>query len=399
MNGSTVMVALQTLRRHMLRSVLTVLGVVIGVWSVVTMVTLGTATSQAITDSINALGSNVLTLSPGRGFGPGSGGGAPFDFADVEAIRTQVGGVTAVVPQVTDTATVVLNASNWETTVTGTTAAYLDVQRWQIAEGRAFSADEDEAGRPVCLLGQAVRERLAPGTPVLGAVMRVDRLSCTVIGTLAARGQSFGGNPDDSVLMPIKAVQRNLIGSRDVSSIIIGYSAEFNGDAVKADVQTLMRERRLIEPGQDDDFSLFDARQISDTVGTTTALLTGLLAAVGAVSLIVGGIGIMNIMLVSVTERTREIGTRLAVGALGSDVLRQFLVEAVVLACLGGLIGLVLATLTTALISPLIGVGFTFNLGINIVAFVISGVIGVVFGYVPARRASRLNPIEALRHE
>jgi putative ABC transport system permease protein len=401
MTWTAFLIALQAIRRHMLRSILTVLGVVIGVWSVVTMVTLGNATTQAVTASITSLGSETLTLAQGRGFGRGGGGGAArsFSFDDVEAIKDQVGGVRLAVPSVTTSRTVVLNAANWQTTITGTTRDYLTVQQWDVVEGRAFDEEEDEAGRAVCLLGHAVRDRLLADQPADGQVLRVGDISCTVVGVLAERGQGFGNNPDDSIVMPIKAVQRRLAGNRDVSSILISYDPQISGDQVKADLSTLMRQRRLIGPESDDDFNIFDARQIADTVSTTTTLLTALLAAVGAVSLIVGGIGIMNIMLVSVTERTREIGIRLAVGALGRDVLRQFLVEAVVLSCIGGLIGLVLASLTTLLVAPLLGVPVIFEPAINLIAFLLSATIGIAFGYLPAHRAASLNPIEALRHE
>jgi len=398
---TTIALALQGIQRHKLRSILTVLGIVIGVWSVVTMVTLGNATTLAITSSISALGSNTLTVNQGRGFGRGGGGAAAKAFTgeDVIAIQSQIGGVTLVVPQVQEQKTVVLNAANWQTTVMGTTDAYLEVQQWAISEGRRFTADEDQSGPTVCLLGDTVRDKLTPNTSAVGTIVRVGDISCTVVGVLTPRGAGFGSNPDDSVIMPIKAVQRDLIGSNDISSLQIAYDPRFDGGKIKDAIVALLRERRLIGAGVDDDFSIFDARQIADTVRSTTTYLTAFMGAVGAVSLIVGGIGVMNIMLVSVTERTREIGTRLAVGAVSRDVLVQFLVEAVVLSCLGGGVGLILANLTMLAVAPLIGVGFYFNPGINLLSFMVSALIGIVFGYVPARRAAALNPIEALRHE
>jgi len=401
MMATSIFIAIQAIRRHVLRSLLTVLGIVIGVWSVVTMVTLGNATSTAVTSSITALGSNSLTLMPGQGMGRGGGGstGAPFRFADVEAIANEVSGVDRVVPQVSTNATVVLDAANWQTTITGTADDYLDIQQWKLNSGRRFTPQEESGGRAVCLLGDTVREKLIPTGTAEGRNLRVGSISCEIIGTLSARGQGFGNNPDDSVIMPIKAVQRRLTGDRDVSSILMSYDPRFDATAVKEQLTQVMRERRLIGPNEDDDFNIFDARQIADTLETTTTLLTALLAAVGAVSLVVGGIGIMNIMLVSVTERTREIGIRLAVGAVARDVLLQFLIEAVVLSAIGGLIGVVLANATTLIVAPLIGVSFAFNAPINVLAFVLSGAIGVIFGYVPARRAASLNPIDALRHE
>jgi putative ABC transport system permease protein len=397
----TIAVAFQEIRRHVLRSFLTVLGIVIGVWSVVTMVTLGNATTIAVSESISSLGSNTLTLMPGRGFGRGGGSLAPppFHFTDVNAILTQVSGVTHAVPEVTVSKTVIMNAENWQTTVTGTTGAYLDVQQWKLADGRRFTPEEEEGGKSVCLLGDTVRSKLSNGVSPVGEVMRVGNSSCTIIGTLSPKGQGFGSNPDDSVLMPVRAVQRNMAGSQDINQVVVSYDPKFDVAGVKSDLTALMRQRRLLAPGTENNFNIFDARQIADTVSGTTRLMTALLAAVGAVSLVVGGIGIMNIMLVSVTERTREIGTRLAVGAVSGDVLLQFLVEAVVLSSLGGLVGLVLANLTTLLVSPVLGVKFTVYPMINILAVALSAAIGVGFGYVPARRAAALRPIEALRYE
>jgi putative ABC transport system permease protein len=399
MTWTSIIIALQAIRRHKLRSILTVLGIVIGVWSVVTMVTLGNATTEAVTASISELGSNTLTLNQGQRNRGGSGSVRPFAFEDVTAIAAQIAGVDRVVPQVATQKTVIANASDWKTSVMGTTGDYLAVQQWPVVTGRSFTAQEEERGAAVCLLGDTVRERLFGGLAFEGAVLRVGDVSCTVIGALKPRGQGFGNNPDDSVLMPIKVVQRRLTGSRDISTILVSYNPRYDAEQVKSDLVALMRDRRFISADMDDDFSIFDARQIADTVSTTTTLLTALLSAVAAVSLIVGGIGIMNIMLVSVTERTREIGIRLAVGAIARDVLIQFLIEAVVLSALGGLIGLVLASITTAVVAPLIGVDFSFDVTVNLIAIVMSGAVGVLFGYVPARRAAALNPIEALRHE
>lgn len=401
MTWTSIMIALQAIRRHLMRSILTVLGIVIGVWSVVTMVTLGNATTEAVTASISELGSNTLTLMQGQNVRGGGGGSSirPFTFEDVSAIKAQVAGLVDAVPTVTTQRTAVANAANWKTSITGTTAAYLHVQQWPVVSGRSFTPQEEDSGAAVCLLGKAVKERLLGELVAEGTVIRIGDVSCEVVGTLKERGQGFGSNPDDSVLMPIKAVQRRLTGSRDVSSILVAYDPDFDAARIKEDLIALMRERRYIDADSEDDFSIFDARQIADTVSTTTTMLTALLAAVAAVSLIVGGIGIMNIMLVSVTERTREIGIRLAVGAIARDVLMQFLIEAIVLSALGGVIGLVLASLTTAVVAPMIGVEFQFNAAVNIAAVVLSGAVGVLFGYVPAKRAAALNPIEALRHE
>ncbi|MCP8891904.1 ABC transporter permease [Sphingomonas faeni] len=402
MFGTTLSLALRSIRRHLLRSFLTILGIVIGVGAVVTMVTLGKATTAAVQQSISALGTNILQVRPGQGFGRGGGGPRPPDFKpeDVEAIANQIAGVTAVAPQAQATATAIYEGANWSTTINGTTSAYFQVQPWPLAAGRIFSPVEEAAGKAVCIIGNTVRTNLFRGGDAVGLRMRIGAISCDVVGVLSARGQAgFGGDQDDVVIMPIKAVQRRFTGSRDIRLMLVGVDQKFSTATVQASITDLLRERRTITAGKEDDFNIFDTKQISDTLTGTTTRLTGIVAAVAGISLVVGGIGIMNIMLVSVTERTREIGIRLAIGAVAREVLMQFLVEAIALSCLGGVIGLVIAQLAIAIIAPLIKVQWIFVPEINIFAFVISAVIGVVFGYFPARRAAAMNPIDALRHE
>ena len=402
MFGTTLSLALRSIRRHLLRSFLTILGIVIGVGAVVTMVTLGKATTAAVQQSISALGTNILQIRPGQGFGRGGGGPRPPDFKpeDVDAIANQIAGVTAVAPQAQATATAIYEGANWSTTINGTTSAYFQVQPWPLAAGRIFSPVEEAAGKAVCIIGNTVRTNLFRGGDAVGLRMRIGAISCDVVGVLSARGQAgFGGDQDDVVIMPIKAVQRRFTGSRDIRLMLVGVDQKFSTATVQASITDLLRERRTITAGKEDDFNIFDTKQISDTLTGTTTLLTGIVAAVAGISLVVGGIGIMNIMLVSVTERTREIGIRLAIGAVAREVLMQFLVEAIALSCLGGVIGLVIAQLAIAIIAPLIKVQWIFVPEINIFAFVISAVIGVVFGYFPARRAAAMNPIDALRHE
>ena len=402
MFGTTLSLALRSIRRHLLRSFLTILGIVIGVGAVVTMVTLGKATTAAVQQSISALGTNILQIRPGQGFGRGGGGPRPPDFKpeDVEAIGNQIAGVTAVAPQAQATATAIYEGANWSTTINGTTSAYFQVQPWPLAAGRIFSPVEEAAGKAVCIIGNTVRTNLFRGGDAVGLRMRIGAISCDVVGILSARGQAgFGGDQDDVVIMPIKAVQRRFTGSRDIRLMLVGVDQKFSTATVQASITDLLRERRTITAGKEDDFNIFDTKQISDTLTGTTTLLTGIVAAVAGISLVVGGIGIMNIMLVSVTERTREIGIRLAIGAVAREVLMQFLVEAIALSCLGGVIGLIVAQAAIAIIAPLIKVQWLFVPEINIFAFAISAVIGVVFGYFPARRAAAMNPIDALRHE
>jgi putative ABC transport system permease protein len=400
--GTTFLLAIRSIRRHMLRSFLTTLGIVIGVGAVVTMVTLGRATTAAVQQQISALGTNILQIRPGQGFGRGGGGPRPpdFDEADVAAIANQIAGVTAVAPQAQSAATAIYNGANWSTTINGTTSAAFRVQPWPLTDGRNWTRAEQEAGRAVCVLGSTVERNLFPQGGAVGKRFRVGNVSCDVIGTLSTRGQAgFGGDQDDVVVMPIKAVQRRFTGTRDIRLMLVGVDPAYSTQTVQAGITELLRERRNLEGGEEDDFFIFDTRQISDTLTGTTTLLTRIVAAVAAISLVVGGIGIMNIMLVSVTERTREIGIRLAIGAVANEVLLQFLVEAVALSCLGGVVGLVLAQAIILLLAPIMQVPWTFDLQINVVAFAISAVIGVVFGYFPARRAAALNPIDALRHE
>ncbi len=399
---TTFTLAVRSIRRHLLRSFLTILGIVIGVAAVVTMVTLGQATTAAVQQQIASLGTNILQVRPGQGFGRGGGGPRPPDFeqADVDAVREQIGGVTAVAPQAQSTATAIYNGANWSTTINGTTNAYFQVQPWNLTGGRTFSRAEEDAGKAVCIIGNTVRTNLFRDTDAVGKRMRVNNISCDVIGTLETRGQAgFGGDQDDIVIMPIKTVQRRLTGNRDIRLMLVGIDADYDSAQVQDQLSTLLRERRRIEPGAEDNFNIFDTAQISATLTGTTTLLTSIVTAVAAISLVVGGIGIMNIMLVSVTERTREIGIRLAIGAVAREVLLQFLVEAIVLSMLGGLVGLVIGQIAIALLAPVMQVPWIFVPQINLIAFAISAVIGVVFGFFPARRAAALNPIDALRHE
>ncbi len=400
--ATTFLLAVREIRRHLLRSFLTILGIVIGVWAVVTMVTLGNGATAAVKEQISSLGANVLQVRPGQGFGRGGGGPQPPDFKieDLDAIRTQIVGVTAVAPLVQSTGTAVFNAANWSTTINGTNREYFIAQPWTFTSGRSFNAAEEQAGKAVCIIGNTVINRLFRGTDPVGKRFRIKNISCEIIGTLAPKGQGgFGNDQDDIVLMPYKAVQRRMTGNRDVRTIMVSVDANFDSQQVQSALRDLLRDRRHLNSDADDDFNIFDTKQISDTLSGTTQILTSLLGAVAAVSLLVGGIGIMNIMLVSVTERTREIGIRLAIGAVAREVLLQFLVEAVTLACLGGLLGLLLALISTVILAPVLQVPFIFDPKINLIAFVFSALIGVVFGYFPARRAASLNPIEALRHE
>ncbi len=400
---NTIHLAMSQMRRNLLRSFLTMLGIVIGVGAVVTMVTLGNGATRSVSDQIAAMGSNLLMLRPGQNRGPGRDDGKsspPFKLADVEAIREQIGSIKAVAPTSSASAVVVAGAKNWSTSVTGTSSDYFIVSNRRIAGGRTFTPAEEKAGKPVCVIGETVRTKLFGVENPVGSSMRVANFSCEVVGLLAAKGQAgMGMDQDDVVVMPIRTVQRRMSGNDNVAGIQVSARDGVDTAKVEEQLSLLMRERRHISPGEEDNFDVFDTKEIAETMSGATKVLTGLLGAVAAVSLLVGGIGIMNIMLVSVTERTREIGTRLAIGALEGEVLMQFLVEAVTLSSVGGLVGLTLAAFGSMGLARLMSVPYLFDPRINLVAFLFSAAIGVAFGYLPAKRAASLDPIEALRHE
>jgi len=399
---STLLLSLREIRRNLLRSFLTILGIVIGVAAVITMVTLGHGATQAVSDQISSLGSNLLMIRPGQRLGPGrdAAGSPPFKEADAEAIRQQIAGVRAVAPSSNAGVTVVYGARNWSTAVSGTTNDYFATNNWRFASGRDFTEAEERGGAAVCVIGATVRRELFGASDPLGEQLRVRQFSCQVIGLLASKGQSgMGGDQDDVVVLPLHTMQRRLTGSVNVGTLLVSMKDGTDAERLKAGIEQLLRERRKLSEHDDNNFNVLDTRQIAETLSGTTRVMTMLLGAVAAVSLLVGGIGIMNIMLVSVTERTREIGVRLAIGALEREVLLQFLIEAVVLASLGGLVGVVLATAASALLASLMHLPLLFDPGINLLSFLFSAGIGVVFGFFPARRAARLDPIEALRHE
>ena len=397
---NTLLLALRAIRRNLMRSVLTILGIVIGVAAVITMVTLGNGATRSVSDQISSMGSNLVMVVPGQRFGPGSGGAPNFKTADVEAIRNQISAAEWIAPVVNKSVTAVYQSSNWATVATGSNNDYFQAGNWELAQGRTFSETEERAGKAVCVIGDTVREKLFGGQNPVGSHIRIKQFSCEVVGLLKPKGQSaMGSDQDDVVVMPLRTVQRRLSGSQDIGRLSVAVRDGASIDAVKKQLSLLLRERRNIAESEDDDFRVMDTRQIAETLTSTTKILTMLLGAVAAVSLLVGGIGIMNIMLVSVTERTREIGIRLAIGALEREVLLQFLIEAVALSSLGGLIGIALATAASMGLAGMMGIPYIFDPTINVASFLFSAAIGVIFGYFPARRAAGLNPIDALRHE
>jgi putative ABC transport system permease protein len=399
----TVILAFREIRRNVLRSSLTILGIVIGVAAVITLVTLGRGATAQVAAEISSLGSNLLMIRPGQGFrGPGGASGAakPFKAGDATAIAGQIAGVAAVAPNATRSAQVIAGNANWSTTITGSTNDFLFVRNWTLAVGRQFTESELRSGKSVCVLGATVKRELFGDQDPLGASVRFSNITCQVIGIFAAKGQSSGGNDqDDFLLIPLQTLQRRIAGNTDIGAIYVSGNDGVSTAKIQEDIERLLRERRRIGSNQANDFLVRDMQEIMSTLTGTTRILTALLGAVAAVSLLVGGIGIMNIMLVSVTERTREIGIRLAIGAMEKDVLLQFLVEAVVLSSFGGLFGIAFGLGAAALGAHAMNMPFIFSPGIVAVAFLFSGAVGIIFGYFPARKAARLDPIDALRHE
>lgn len=398
--------AFRQIKRNFLRAILTMLGVIIGVGAVIIMITLGNGTTQVITERMSSLGSNILLVFPARDQTPGKGGQKQFMLQDIEDLKLQVGYLTrAIAPLASASVLAQFRQSNTQTQAQGINAEYFIATDWGIAEGREFSKEEYRSGSNVCMIGESVRKNLFSASNInpLGARIRLGSIVCDCIGILESKGQgAMGNDQDDVILLPLKTYQRSISKSDslyNISRLMISLKDDVDSTEAVGAITEALRGIRNIREGQKNDFEIMDTRQIIEMMQSTTANLTLFLGAIAGVSLIVGGIGIMNIMLVSVTERTKEIGTRLAIGALESEVLLQFLIEAVTLSSLGGFIGIVLAFFGSLGICHLMEIPFSFDYGVATIAFLFSAFIGVLFGYLPARRASRLNPIDALRHE
>lgn len=395
------LLALREIRRNVMRSFLTILGVVIGVAAVIVMVTIGTGATAQVTAQVASLGSNLLQVRIGQRMGFGlSTTAPPFKLADVEAIKRDISAVATATPTNAYPVTAIVGNENWSTSVVGTDNEFFTVRNWELSAGRKFTSGELHAGKAVCVIGATVRKELFGGQDPLGNKIRIKQLSCHVIGELVAKGQTMmGTDQDDLIILPLRTFQRRIAGNQDISRIQVSVKDGADTARAQRDIERLLRERRHIGRNEDDNFMVMDMKEIASMLSGITQVLTALLGSVAAVSLFVGGIGIMNIMLVSVTERTREIGIRLAIGALEREVLLQFLVEAVVLSSFGGLFGIVLAIIASLGLTSLLQVPYVFSPGIMLLAFVFSAAVGVFFGYFPARKAASLDPIDALRHE
>ncbi|MEQ9445306.1 MAG: ABC transporter permease [Rhodospirillaceae bacterium] len=401
MIGNILLLSLREIQRNVLRSILTTLGIVIGVAAVIVVVTLGAGTKAQVQTEISKLGSTMLTVFPGqRRHGGASQVAPPFEMEDVTALRRETSMLSSVAPMSIQRQVVVYGNGNRRAQVVGTDRDFVNVRNWDLAAGRMFSPSEEQSGKSVCIIGETVRKELFKDEAYLGNVLRIGRASCEVIGLLEPKGQvMFSGDQDDVVVVPIKYYQRRIAGNTNIDQIYVAALDDTLVDAAQSEVEMIMRERRPSQPGAEDMFSVRGVQEMSRAFQSSTAVMTGFLSAIAAISLLVGGIGIMNIMLVSVTERTREIGIRMAIGAREKEVLLQFLVEAAMLAGFGGLVGIALGLGGALALAPLLNVPFIVQPDMMVMAFIFSAAVGVIFGYMPARRAARLDPIEALRHE
>lgn len=396
-------IAIKEIKRNILRSILTVLGIVIGVASVIAMVMIGDGTTANVTANIEKLGSNMLNLRVGqekRGAPRDDNSAKPFKIEDIVAIKNEVPNLKGVAAENSSMANVVYGNKSNSSLVVGTTNDYFVIKDWEVEQGRIFEESEQQSGKSVCILGTTVVKNIFGDENPIGTTIRFKNFPCTIIGVLASKGaSSFGRDQDEVVITPLKMYQRKIQGNLDVSSIIVSVKEDIYIEEAKEQIISLMQERRVIKVGESNNFHIRDMKDVLNTITNTTKMLTYLLGSIAAISLLVGGIGIMNIMLVSVTERTREIGIRLAIGAMQSEVLMQFLIEAIVLSTWGGIIGVFLGLGIGYVAVGAFELPYIINMQIILIAFGFSTLIGIIFGYFPARKAAKLNPIDALRYE
>jgi putative ABC transport system permease protein len=396
--------AFEALRSNKSRSILTTLGIVIGVVAVIVIVGLGQGSTAQVTSQISNLGTNVLTIMPGSTASSGIRGGAGTQSTlkadDAEAIKAQVPGITAISPTLSGSVQVVAGSQNWSTRVQAVEPGYQQVQNWQVSQGGFFTDADNEAAKNVALIGSTVATNLFPsGASPVGQQFRIRNVPFTIIGVLASKGSGMGGDQDDTILIPLKAGQVRLFGSTSVNSILIQVASADQISTVTSAVSTVLRTRHKIAAGAADDFTVRNNAEMLSTITSVSQTMTYLLGGVAAVSLLVGGIGIMNIMLVSVTERTREIGIRMSIGARGSDILAQFLTEAVILSLIGGFVGVAIGVGTVLVVPKVSGLAAVVPMSAIVLSVGFAALVGIVFGVYPARKASLLDPIEALRYQ
>jgi putative ABC transport system permease protein len=404
---ASLRIALRALMVNKMRSALTMLGIIIGVGAVIAMIAVGSGAKRRIAEQIASMGSNMLIVLSGSstsgGLRFGSGTVPTLTVDDAKAILTEIPSVRYVAPNLSGVAQVVFGNQNWSTIVNGTTPEVLEIREWPLAEGRSFTQQDVDGATKVCLLGKTVVDNLFGGIDPIGQIVRIKKVPFTVVGVLASKGQStWGQDQDDTIFVPLTTAQKRLFGMQFPGMVRIIAVQAREPEAMKSvesQINDLLRQRHRLQPSQDNDFSVRNLTEIMSTAEQSASVMSLLLGAIASISLIVGGIGIMNIMLVSVTERTREIGIRIAVGAKGRDILLQFLIESLVLSLIGGTVGIGIGVVGTLVLSRFTQWPTLFSVEAILLAFLFSGSVGVFFGFYPARKASMLNPIEALRYE
>jgi putative ABC transport system permease protein len=400
----TLFIAIRALRRNKMRSALTALGIIIGVAAVVAMVAVGNGAQARIEKQVAALGQNLLSVFAGSrrtgGVNSGLGSASAMTLQDAEAIRREVSDVVAMSPEDSTTAQAIANGRNWSTTVAGESPDYLKIRDWKLASGSMFTDREVRAASKVAVIGsKTATELFGPLNPV-GQTVRIKNIPFVIIGLLESKGAGMGGqNQDDRILIPYTTAMRRVTGSKYLRSINLQIGSADRMESAQQQITSLLRQRHRLGEGKDDDFNIFNQKEIADTVNSISIVITLLLGSISGISLVVGGIGIMNIMLVSVTERTREIGIRIAIGAQPAAIKLQFLIEAITLSLLGGIIGVLCGVGASQLVELVADFKAVVSVGSILLAFGVSFAIGVFFGYYPARKAAALNPIEALRYE
>ena len=402
--GSTLSIALRALRRNKMRSVLTALGIIIGVAAVIAMVGIGNGAKAQVEAQIASLGQNVILIFSGSttssGIRTGWGSAGTLKIEDAEAIRREVPDVIAVSEEVVSTTQVAAGNQNWFTRIYGESADYFDIRQWPLADGAPFTDQDVRSANKVCVIGRTTASQIYGNDDPVGQILRIKNVPFTVMGVLTPKGLSTQGvDQDDIVIMPYTSAMKRVTGGTTLRNIDVQVGDGRQLAAAQQQIIALLRQRHNIRPGRDDDFTVRNQQEIADAATATTAVMTVLLGSIAGVSLVVGGIGIMNIMLVSVTERTREIGTRMAVGAHGSDILTQFLIEAVTLSSVGGIMGIISGIGASKLLSIYAQWPTLISLSSIAIAFLFSAAVGVFFGFYPARKAAALDPIEALRYE
>ena len=402
--GSTIKVAFRALRRNKLRSALTALGIIIGVGAVIAMVGIGNGAKAQVEAQIASLGENMILVFSGSttssGLRTGWGGAGTLKVEDADAIRREVPGVIAVSEEVVTTAQVAAGNQNWFTRVLGESPDYFDIRQWPLASGAVFTAQDVRSANKVCVIGQTTATQVFGNEDPVGQTLRIKNVPFTVTGVLVPKGLSAQGpDQDDVVIMPFTSAMKRVSGGTTLRTINVQVATAADLTPAQQQITSLLRQRHNIAVGRDDDFTVRNQQEIAEAATATTSVMTGLLGAIAGVSLVVGGIGIMNIMLVSVTERTREIGTRLAVGAHGRDILTQFLIEAVTLSSVGGVLGILLGIAASKILSAVKDWPSLISPASVVIAFLFSAAVGVFFGFYPARTAARLDPIDALRYE